>query len=85
METEYDVFYFADDIKETLNIQEKDIFEDLLATKKNVIREYEIVNGGAKKLNKILIEDWAPTESQDDKIKLIKNKKAVNNMNDKNK
>ena len=40
--------------------QEKDIFYDLVETKKNVLKEYDIINGGVKNLNKILIEDWAP-------------------------
>ena len=30
IETEYDVFYFADDIKDTLTVQEKDIFSELI-------------------------------------------------------
>jgi hypothetical protein len=65
VETEYDVFYFPQDIKETLAVQEKDVFFDLLETKRNMQKEFDIMTGGAKNLNKILIEDWAPKDENE--------------------
>ncbi len=43
------------------------------------MKEYDITIGGAKSLNKIVIEDWAPKDKVDeDSLKENKKKKKTN-------
>jgi hypothetical protein len=40
----------------------------LIDVKKNVLKDYDITIGGAKSLNKIVIEDWAPKDKVEDEV-----------------
>jgi hypothetical protein len=82
IETEYDVFYFADDIKDTLTVQEKDIFSELIQTKINVLKDFDIKNGGASNLNKFVIEDYAPKEKVEEQSPK-KEKKKISLLSEK--
>ena len=55
-----------------------DIFNELIDTKKKVLSEFEITNGGVKTLNKIIIEDWAPKDKMDEDFQKEGKKKKKN-------
>ena len=63
-EIEYDVFYTSKAIKNTLNKQDQNLFVDIEAQKMQIINEFRGVNNLKQKMNKFLIEDWAPKEEQ---------------------
>ena len=61
-EIEYDVFYSSAAIQKTLIQQDQNLFVDIEAHKKDIIGEFRGVNNLKQKMNKFLIEDWAPKE-----------------------
>jgi hypothetical protein len=63
---EYEVFYTKDEIKETVDKQHEDVFEDILGFKMQVIEEAGGISE-LKQLNKFIIEDWAPKKPIDEK------------------